>query len=226
MNFPKTHYLNRPPNVINQADVIIGMELSDFWGVVNAYIDNGEHGIGINESKIKPDTKLISINSVDADHQVELPGLPALPERRRVDAGGRRGDAAVADRGGEVRHPQRPQGGDPEARRGDPQGLRGRPRERQTHRRACLGCEPDQHGAPEHGDLESDQGPRLVAGGDHRQCQQLAATGCGRWRSTITGSARSGGYRRRLRRSGLGRRRARQPRSRPRSRSASSPTAT
>jgi thiamine pyrophosphate-dependent acetolactate synthase large subunit-like protein len=65
MNFPRTHYLVRPPAVIGNADVIIGMELSDFWGVVNSYIDNGEHGIGVNTSKIKPDTKLISISSVE-----------------------------------------------------------------------------------------------------------------------------------------------------------------
>jgi len=65
MNFPKTHYLNRPPNVIGQADVIIGMELSDFWGVVNGYVDNGDNGIGFNETKIKAGTKLISINSVE-----------------------------------------------------------------------------------------------------------------------------------------------------------------
>jgi acetolactate synthase I/II/III large subunit len=65
MNFPKTHYLNRPPNVIPQADVIIGMELSDFWGVVNGYVDNGDNGIGFNETKIKAGTKLISINSVE-----------------------------------------------------------------------------------------------------------------------------------------------------------------
>jgi acetolactate synthase I/II/III large subunit len=65
MNFPKTHYLNRPPNVIAQADVIIGMELSDFWGVVNGFVDNGDNGIGFNETKIKPGTKLISINSVE-----------------------------------------------------------------------------------------------------------------------------------------------------------------
>ena len=65
MNFPKTHYLSRPPTVVNNADVIIGMELSDFWGVVNSYIDNGEHGIGMNRSKIKPDTKLISISSAE-----------------------------------------------------------------------------------------------------------------------------------------------------------------
>ncbi len=65
MNFPRTHYLTRPPTVVNNADVILGMELSDFWGVVNAYTDNGEHGIGINSSKIKPDTKLISITSAE-----------------------------------------------------------------------------------------------------------------------------------------------------------------
>src|SRR5215213_882239 len=66
MNFPRTHYLNRPvPSSIAQADVVIGMELSDFWGTVNAYIDNGEHGIGTNETRIKPGTKLISISSVD-----------------------------------------------------------------------------------------------------------------------------------------------------------------
>ncbi len=65
MNFPKTHYLSAPITAVNNADVIIGMELSDFWGVVNSYVDNGEHGIGINRSKIKPGTKLISISSVD-----------------------------------------------------------------------------------------------------------------------------------------------------------------
>jgi thiamine pyrophosphate-dependent acetolactate synthase large subunit-like protein len=65
MNFPKTHHLSRPPTVIGQADVIIGMELSDYWATVNAWIDNGEHGHGIQESRIKQGTKLISINSVD-----------------------------------------------------------------------------------------------------------------------------------------------------------------
>src|SRR4029077_7822212 len=63
MNFPKTHYLSRPPTVVGNADVIIGLELSDFWAVVNSYIDNGEHGLGVNTTRIKPSTKLISINS-------------------------------------------------------------------------------------------------------------------------------------------------------------------
>jgi acetolactate synthase I/II/III large subunit len=63
MNFPKTHYLSRPLPAVSNADVVIGLELSDFWAVVNAWIDNGEHGIGINTTRVKPDTKLISINS-------------------------------------------------------------------------------------------------------------------------------------------------------------------
>jgi len=120
MNFPKTHYLNRPPNVIGQADVIIGMELSDFWGVVNGFIDNGEHGIGINESKIKAGTKLISINSVELitksnyqDFQrfqvvdVSMPAdaeatLPALIEAVKAAIPGDR-KAAIAKRGETIR---------------------------------------------------------------------------------------------------------------------------
>jgi thiamine pyrophosphate-dependent acetolactate synthase large subunit-like protein len=120
MNFPKTHYLSRPANIIGQADVIIGMELSDFWGVVNSYTDNGDNGVGFNESKIKPSTKLISINSVDlntksnyqdfqrflsvdvsmpADAEATLPALieavkSAIPDERR---------AAIAKRGETIR---------------------------------------------------------------------------------------------------------------------------
>ena len=120
MNFPATHYLNRPANVIGQADVIIGMELSDFWGVVNGYVDNGQHGIGFNESKIKAGTKLISINSVElitksnyqdfqrfqvvdvsmpADAEATLPALieavkAAIPNDRK---------AAIAQRGEGIR---------------------------------------------------------------------------------------------------------------------------
>src|SRR5258705_10646301 len=63
MNFPNTHHLHRPAAVIGQADVILGLELSDYWATVNAFIDNGEHGHGLQESRIKPGTKLISINA-------------------------------------------------------------------------------------------------------------------------------------------------------------------
>ena len=119
MNFPNTHYLRRPPTAVGNADVILGLELTDFWATVNAYIDNGEHGIGINTSRIKPETKLISINaselltkanyqdfqrfqsvdvSMPADAEATLPALieavkAAIPADRKA-AIEKRGEAA------------------------------------------------------------------------------------------------------------------------------------
>jgi thiamine pyrophosphate-dependent acetolactate synthase large subunit-like protein len=66
MNFPKTHHLSAPPSAIGSGDVILGLELSDFWGMVNSYTDNGMNGgIGTNGTRIKNGTKLISISSVE-----------------------------------------------------------------------------------------------------------------------------------------------------------------
>src|SRR5258706_13183198 len=66
MNFPRTHYLSAPPTAVGSADVILGLELSDFWATVNSYTDNAANdGIGTNASRIKSGTKLISISSVD-----------------------------------------------------------------------------------------------------------------------------------------------------------------
>ena len=120
MNFPRTHYLSRPANIIGQADAIIGMELSDFWGVVNTYIDNGQNGVGFNQSKIKPSTKLISINSVDLNTKsnyqdfqrflsvdVSMPAdaeatLPALIEAVKFAIADER-RAAISQRGETIR---------------------------------------------------------------------------------------------------------------------------
>src|SRR5690349_10886687 len=118
-NFPKTHYLSTSPAAIGSADVILGLELADFWGVVNSFTDNGENGIGENHARIKPTTKLISINSSDlitkanyqdfqrfqsidvsmpADAEATLPSLieavkSAIPAAKR-SAIASRGDAA------------------------------------------------------------------------------------------------------------------------------------
>jgi len=67
MNFPSSHYLKQNPRgaaLISNADVIIGMELADYWATVNRFVDNGADGIGINETVIKPGTKLIGISSL------------------------------------------------------------------------------------------------------------------------------------------------------------------
>jgi acetolactate synthase I/II/III large subunit len=65
LNFPTTHHLNqtaRAGAVVGQADVLIGLELTDFWNTVNAYIDNGEN---LRESRVKTGAKLISIGTGD-----------------------------------------------------------------------------------------------------------------------------------------------------------------
>jgi thiamine pyrophosphate-dependent acetolactate synthase large subunit-like protein len=64
-NFPSRHYLNqseRGRSGIAQADLVVGMELTDFWGTVNSFVDNPHRP---QSSRIKPGTKLVSITSLD-----------------------------------------------------------------------------------------------------------------------------------------------------------------
>jgi thiamine pyrophosphate-dependent acetolactate synthase large subunit-like protein len=111
-NFPNRHHLNQSArgirNTIGEADVILGLELTDFWGTVNSFMDNPEQK---QSSRIKEGTKLISITAKDlyvrsnyqdfqrfqsvdipiaADVEATLPALieavksAMTPERRRV----------------------------------------------------------------------------------------------------------------------------------------------
>jgi acetolactate synthase-1/2/3 large subunit len=71
MNFPSGHYLNQAgPQLIPQADVILGMEVTDFWNVVNGFVDNADNeGLGVQSSRTKPGTKLITISSVELNQK-------------------------------------------------------------------------------------------------------------------------------------------------------------
>ena len=51
---------------------------------MNAYTDNGEHGIGINSTRIKPDTKLISISSVELNTKANYQDFQRFQVGRRV----------------------------------------------------------------------------------------------------------------------------------------------
>jgi thiamine pyrophosphate-dependent acetolactate synthase large subunit-like protein len=118
LNFPTTHPLGRPATVIAQADVILGLELTDYWDTVNKFTDNNHEGIGSFGTRVKPGTKLISISaqslltksnyqeferfqSVDVpitgDVEATLPALiealkAAIPDSRK-DALAKRGQA-------------------------------------------------------------------------------------------------------------------------------------
>ena len=106
MNFPSRHPLNqseRAREVIGEADVILGLEMADFWGSLNSYRDQMYR---TSQSITRPGVKLISISSGDLfiksnyqDFQrftdVDLPiaadaeaTLPALTEqvKRRITA--------------------------------------------------------------------------------------------------------------------------------------------
>ena len=73
INFPNTHYLSAGPGVLRNADFILGLELTDIWGTINGWVDNGEHdGHGIMESRHRKDVKLAHINSVELNTKANL----------------------------------------------------------------------------------------------------------------------------------------------------------
>ena len=115
MNFPTRHPLNqtdRGRDLISKADVILGLEVNDFWGAVHSFLDQVERTSTL---VARADAKTISINSADlfvkSNYQnfqrypavdVDIPAdaeatLPSLTEavKRRLDAGRK---SALADR--------------------------------------------------------------------------------------------------------------------------------
>jgi acetolactate synthase I/II/III large subunit len=115
MNFPTRHPLNqteRGRELIGKADVILGLEVNDFWGAVHSFRDQVER---TSRLIARPDAKTISINSADlfvksnyqnfqryAEVDVDMPAdaeatLPALTEavKRHLDASRK---SALADR--------------------------------------------------------------------------------------------------------------------------------
>jgi thiamine pyrophosphate-dependent acetolactate synthase large subunit-like protein len=65
MNFPTDHWLNhsdRAGSLMREADVVLGLEMTDFWGSVNSYRDVVHRN---SKPSVKPDTKLISLGVGD-----------------------------------------------------------------------------------------------------------------------------------------------------------------
>ncbi len=63
MNFPSHHPLSMAGGgLVSNADVILGLEVGDFWGAVNSYRDQLHRS---SKPITKPGTKLISITAVD-----------------------------------------------------------------------------------------------------------------------------------------------------------------
>ena len=80
MNFPSRHPLNQTSNsrqLIAGADVILGLELTDFWGTVSTVRDGLTR---TSRSVIRPGTKLISITALDLATKGNYQDFQRYPE--------------------------------------------------------------------------------------------------------------------------------------------------
>jgi acetolactate synthase-1/2/3 large subunit len=80
MNFPSRHPLNQTDRarvLIGAADFILGLELTDFWGTVNAYRDQAHR---TSRPASKADAKLVSITAGDLYAKGNYQDLQRYPE--------------------------------------------------------------------------------------------------------------------------------------------------
>ena len=80
LNFPTQHPLNHSSNsraLVANADVILGLELADFWGTVHAYRDQVARS---SRPIAKPGAKLISITAGDLYAKGNMQDLQRYPE--------------------------------------------------------------------------------------------------------------------------------------------------
>ena len=80
MNFPSSHPLNQSASsgsLIANADVILGLELTDFWGTVSTFRDSLHRS---SRSRIKPGTRLISITATDLYSKSNFQDFQRYPE--------------------------------------------------------------------------------------------------------------------------------------------------
>jgi thiamine pyrophosphate-dependent acetolactate synthase large subunit-like protein len=80
MNFPTRHPLNQSANarqLIANADVIVGLELTDFWGTVNASRDSL---VRTSRPITRPGTKLISVTALDLNTKGNYQDFQRYPE--------------------------------------------------------------------------------------------------------------------------------------------------
>jgi acetolactate synthase-1/2/3 large subunit len=87
MNFPSRHPLNQSGQgraTISAADVVLGLELTDFWGTVNTYRDQLHRS---SRSILKPGAKTIAISTRDLGVKANYQEFQRLPEVSLAVAG-------------------------------------------------------------------------------------------------------------------------------------------
>jgi thiamine pyrophosphate-dependent acetolactate synthase large subunit-like protein len=188
MNFPTRHPLNQSANarqLVANADVIIGLELTDFWGTVNASRDSL---VRTSRSVVKPGTKTDQHHRARSRDERQLSGLQRYPEVDIAMAADAEATlpalteackrlsppiAARVCRSGET------------ARRGALPGAGACPR----GSRLRVGRHADQHRPPDDGAVGADQERGLGARGRERHHERLDLAAAGPSRSTTSRSA-------------------------------------
>jgi acetolactate synthase-1/2/3 large subunit len=80
MNFPWRHPLNQSSRrraVVSQADVILGMEMTDFWATTHSYVPHTEFS---SRSSVKPGAKVISLTAVDLNFHSNYQDFQRYPD--------------------------------------------------------------------------------------------------------------------------------------------------
>ncbi|HEY1505269.1 MAG TPA: thiamine pyrophosphate-dependent enzyme [Stellaceae bacterium] len=80
MNFPWRHPLNQSSRgraVVSQADVILGMEMTDFWATTHSYVPHTEFSA---RSSVKQGAKVISLTAVDLNFHANYQDFQRYPD--------------------------------------------------------------------------------------------------------------------------------------------------
>jgi thiamine pyrophosphate-dependent acetolactate synthase large subunit-like protein len=80
MNFPTRHPLNQSANarqLVAAADVVLGLEMGDFWAAVNAMRDTLHRS---SRSLVRPGTKLVTITATDLFTKANYQDFQRYPE--------------------------------------------------------------------------------------------------------------------------------------------------
>ena len=208
MNFPSRHPLNHTSSarqLVAEADVIIGLELTDFWGTVSAVRDGLTR---TSRSLVKPGTKLISITALDLATKGNYQDFQRYPEVDVAMAADAEATLARVDRSLQASDHRRATHCAPRARQAARRGARVRARARARRGRVRVGRLSDQHGTDDHRALGADQERGLGARRRERHHERLDVA------AMVVRQALSVARRIRWRRSGLRRARGRGRRAR------------
>ena len=80
MNFPWRHPLNqtsRARAIVGQADVILGLEMTDFWATTHSFVPHAQTGT---QRIVKPDTKSVSLTAVDLNFHSNYQDFERYPD--------------------------------------------------------------------------------------------------------------------------------------------------